>query len=330
MAVPFGAQDKLAFLLSLVPYLIDRGNVDVSEAAAHFGVPPEEMRSAVRLIAVSGVPGESASYGPDDLFDIDWDALEVDDRIELTHAVAIDDSPRFSAREAAALLAGLQYLSALPENHDRAAIASLSRKLASGASAAPSPVAVASRGVGGALAPVRRAVTEGLQIEFDYRDARGTVEHRIVDPLRIDSEDQSWYLRAWDHSREAVRTFRVDRMSGTAVTGRPVARASREVALPDRLFDGTPDDQTVRLSVSTSAIPLLGDFLPEGSRAARSGDGVARISVRVGHFHALKRLVAGLPGLATVETPAEAREAVAEWAEQGLAQYRSAPAATES
>ncbi|HEY8589506.1 MAG TPA: WYL domain-containing protein, partial [Naasia sp.] len=116
---PQGAQDKLAFLLSLVPYLIDHDGVSVAEAAAHFRVTEADLIASVKLIAMSGVPGDSSAYLDTDLFDIDWDALEDDSRIVLTHAVAIDESPRLSAREAAALIAGLQYLAALPENGDR-------------------------------------------------------------------------------------------------------------------------------------------------------------------------------------------------------------------
>jgi proteasome accessory factor C len=126
---PLQAQDKLTFLLSLVPYLMDHDRVSVAEAAAHFGMTKEQIREAVRLIGVSGIPGETAQYQHEDLFDISWDDLEENDQIVLTHRVAIDDSPRFSAREAAALIAGLQYLSSLPEHADRAAIASLMAKL---------------------------------------------------------------------------------------------------------------------------------------------------------------------------------------------------------
>ena len=91
----------------------------------------------------------------------------------MTNLVAIDDSPRFSGREAAALIAGLQYLSALPENADRAAMASLTDKLSRGASAHPSAVAVEGSEPDAALALIRRAVAAGVQIEFDYLDAQG-------------------------------------------------------------------------------------------------------------------------------------------------------------
>ncbi|MEO6827825.1 MAG: WYL domain-containing protein, partial [Microbacteriaceae bacterium] len=208
-ATPHHAQDKLTFLLSLVPYLMDRGSVLAVEAAEHFEVDPEFIRESVRLIAVSGVPGETWQYQPNDLFDIAWDDFEDNDVIRLTHLVAIDDSPRFSAREAAALIAGLQYLSALPENANREVLSSLMAKLTRGSSATPSQLAVAEESGDEVLARIRRAVTDGVQIEFDYLNARGERERRLVDPLRIESVDTDWYLRGWCHLRTAVRTFRL-------------------------------------------------------------------------------------------------------------------------
>ena len=43
--------------------------------------------------------------------------------------------------------------------------------------------------------------------------------------------------------------------------------------------------------------------------------------VRVAHLHSLKRLAARLGGQLVVDTPAEARRVIAEWAEAGLARY---------
>ena len=171
---PLVARDKLTFLLSFVPWLVDHERVSVSAAAEHFGMTPEQIREAVRLIAVSGVPGETALYQHGDLFDISWDSFEDDDEIVLTHRVAIDGSPRFSAREAAAVIAGLQYLSAVPENADRAALNSLMAKLSRSASAAPSALAIdASAPSDATLRLVRTALDRGVQLEFDYLNARG-------------------------------------------------------------------------------------------------------------------------------------------------------------
>lgn len=321
---PFQARDKLAFLLSLVPYLMDHDRVTVTEAAEHFAVEPEQIRDAVNLIAVSGLPGETSAYQHDDLFDIDWDAFEKDDEIVLTNRVAIDDSPRFSAREASALIMGLQYLSALPEYADRASIASLIAKLSRGTSGAVAPVSV-----GGAeslesltpsLALIRESVDKGLQLEFDYLNARGERERRRVDALQVESIDADWYLRGWCHLREAVRTFRLDRISDAVVTDAAIEHRASDVRLP-ALFEGSPGDLEVVIDVEASAMPLLADYLPDGARS-RPEDGHIRTTLRVSHYHGLKRLIASMPGVVTVVAPDEARAAVAEWAAAGAARYR--------
>jgi proteasome accessory factor C len=278
------------------------------------------VREAVRLIAVSGIPGETHQYLDGDLFDIHWDEFEDHDRIVLTHLVAIDDSPRFSGREAAALIAGLQYLSALPEHADRAAITSLMAKLARGASAPPSPVAVEGSETDATLAIIQQSVDAGVQLEFDYLDSRGEHERRRVDPLRIESMDADWYLRAWCHLREAVRTFRLDRISHPQVTTAPIAHHAGDVHLPEKLFEGSADDLLVTIDVASSALALIADYIPDDTGSEQRGDRI-RTTIRVSHYHGLKRLVASMPGLITVVEPAEARGVVAQWAAAGAARY---------
>lgn len=320
---PLKAPDKLVFLLSFVPYLLEQRVVDVTEAAQHFGMTEEEIRDAVRLIATSGLPGSTGTYQPNDLFDIDWDSFEEDDVIVIVHHVAIDDAPRLSAREAAALIAGLQYLSASPENAGSASLASLMEKLTAGASAAPSRLAVAESEADASLAVIRRAVAEGRQLEFDYLNARGEAGRRRADPLRIISQDADWYLQAYCHTREDVRNFRVDRMSALIVTSEPVGDHSHRV-VPDTLFQGSETDLDVVVDVAPETLPLLADYLADSR--TREVDGRLRVTLRLAHVHGLKRLVAGLPGLVTVVSPAEARAAVESWAAAGLAGYASVEA----
>jgi len=326
---PFSfAQDKLTFLLALVPYLLDVGRVSVADAASHFQVGEKQIREAVSLIAVSGVPGETTQYQHGDLFDISWDDFDDRDEIVITHKVALDDSPRFSAREAAALIAGLQYLQSLPENIDGGVYSSLMDKLARGASERPSQVAVARTDATDSLAEVRDALERGVQLEFDYLSSRGSQERRRVDPLRIDSDDENWYLRAWDHLREAVRTFRLDRMTLVTVTGVPVEGTHDDVRLGDRLFQGGDDDQLVTIEIDPSATTLLGEFLAsvdgEPADATAAASGRVRARIRVAHIHGLKRLVTSMPGAITVIDPPEARAAVVDWATEAVRSYEHA------
>jgi len=315
-----GASDKLTFLLSLIPYLMDHDSVTVTDVAAHFGVSPERVRDAVRLIAVSGIPGETHQYLDGDLFDIHWDDFEEYDRITLTHLVAIDDSPRFSAREAAALIAGLQYLSSLPENADRDAVASLMAKLSRGASAPPTQLAVSSPDSDTAMAVIQAAGRDGVQVEFDYLNARGEHDHRFVDPLRLESVDSDWYLRGWCHLRQAPRTFRLDRMSELGATTQPVGSHGAGLMLPDSLFQASDEDLSVTIELPASALALLADYAPDRRTTAVTGHRV-QTTLRVAHHHGLKRLVAGLAGIVTVLEPTEARQAVADWAAAGAARY---------
>jgi proteasome accessory factor C len=76
----------------------------------------------------------------------------------------------------------------------------------------------------------------------------------------------------------------------------------------------------VTVDVTNSAAALLADYIPDGA-ARTEVDGRVRTTVRVSHYHGLKRLIAGMSGVATVVEPAEARRVVAEWAAAGAARY---------
>ncbi|MEK6344445.1 MAG: WYL domain-containing protein [Curtobacterium sp.] len=317
---PLQAQDKLAFLLALVPYLIDRERVSVAEAARHFGVPESRIRRAVELIAVSGVPGETMQYQHGDLFDIAWDDFEQNDMIVLTNLVAIDDAPRLSAREASALIAGLQYLSALPEAADRDAIRALMAKLSRGAGGAASNVAFGQYLHDATLATIRRAMADGRGLAFDYAGPRSRGGTRSVDPLRVESIDTDWYLRAWDLDRQALRTFRLDRMSAVRVEERPATTSAADVVIPDTLFQQAREDVIVTVELDSSSLPLVADFLADTADAP-DDDGRVRIRLAASNgFDGVVRLVAGLPGRAVVLDPPAARAAIRDFAAAALAE----------
>ncbi|HEY6782789.1 MAG TPA: YafY family protein [Candidatus Dormibacteraeota bacterium] len=55
-------------------------------------------------------------------------------------------------------------------------------------------------------------------IRLTYRSAAGEVTERLVDPYGVAFQSGHWYLVSWDHFRDALRTFRLDRMLATEVT----------------------------------------------------------------------------------------------------------------
>lgn len=97
-----------------------------------------------------------------------------------------------------------------------------------------------------AFRTVCAAVLSRKQLAFDYR-ARSTDEktRRTVSPQRITHYRDNWYLDAWDHDREALRSFSVDRISTARQIDTP-ARDIEEEQLNQHLagsygiFSGTP------------------------------------------------------------------------------------------
>ena len=51
-------------------------------------------------------------------------------------------------------------------------------------------------------------------LRFQYRDAKGVVTNRIVEPQAMLILPPLWYLVAWDPARQDFRHFRMDRISG--------------------------------------------------------------------------------------------------------------------
>ena len=52
-----------------------------------------------------------------------------------------------------------------------------------------------------------------LHLGFQYRDAKGAVTRRVVEPQAMLILPPLWYLVAWDPARAAFRHFRMDRIS---------------------------------------------------------------------------------------------------------------------
>ena len=311
---PLKAQDKLAFLLALVPYLIDQVRVTVAEAAAHFGTTADEMRKAVMLIAMSGTPGADGTYTHETLFDIDWDDFDERDVIRF-RAAPMEDKPRFSSREAAALLAGLQRVAARPEFAARVDIVALMAKLARGSSGDPAPLAVRAAELAQIQATLVEAVSSGRRVRIDYVTTRGERAVRDVDPLTFEGVDDAWYLRGWCLTRDAERTFLLDRMASVEVLG--PAEMHEPAVATDELFQGADTDERVTVALPTAALPLIADYRGPNDPVRIEGER-AVVTLRIAHPGILGRIAARVGGALEVIEPQSARDALLAWARDAL------------
>jgi predicted DNA-binding transcriptional regulator YafY len=69
------------------------------------------------------------------------------------------------------------------------------------------------------LDELRRAVARRHQVELVYRSFRQEVTERLVDPYALALQWGNWYLAAFCHLRQDLRTFRVDRLQEVNLTG---------------------------------------------------------------------------------------------------------------
>lgn len=316
-ARPLLATDRAALILQLVPYLIGKGQVSLAEAAEDFDVTPDQMRGMVEKLTVIGLPGDGGFWQmANDLFDIDWDLLDEQDSIVITNSVALERTPRLSAREAAALLAGLQLAASLPGVGDSGVVQELLAKLARGASSAPADVIVAPGAVDDVRVAVAEALQHGVAISFSYQAPDAPVTTRTVDPVKVHIAGGQWYLQGWCHLREAIRTFHLDRVSDVRLTD--IASTHAADAVP-ALFEPADTDVEVAVRYRAGAAPLLADFVVE-ERGEHAGHRTA--AIRLGDARSLKRIAARLGGELEVLGPQDVREATISWARAGLEQYR--------
>ena len=112
------ARDQVGRLLTLVPYLHARGTVHVDEAARDLGTTPKQLVKDLKVLLMCGLPG---GY-PDDLIDVDLDALEEDGDgvIRVSNADYLARPLRLTPTEASAVIVALRALrnSAGPETRE--------------------------------------------------------------------------------------------------------------------------------------------------------------------------------------------------------------------
>ena len=107
----------------------------------------------------------------------------------------------------------------------------------------------------GVFRHVASAVLGRKRLRFDYR-ARSTnaVTQRTVSPQRLTHYRDNWYLDAWDHGRDGLRSFALDRIAraellDVAAEDRADSELDQHLASSYGIFSGAPKAwATVRFS----------------------------------------------------------------------------------
>ena len=209
--------NDLELLIKLLPWLVANNSASLSEVAKHFDI---SEKHALELIGQLVVTGPSQAGGG--LVDIDF---EDSDSIFVSDAKALDRPVKLSEFEASALLGGLHYLEQFPNLVDAKIVAGLIQKIQQALPNADSAINVITAPISDEVnSVVAKAIETKQSIEIKYAGVtKDDVSVRVVSPVKIYSQDDFVYLKAWCQNSQAWRSFRMDRILEAKLSDNAIA-----------------------------------------------------------------------------------------------------------
>jgi proteasome accessory factor C len=313
--------DRFNLMLALTGLLVDGEEYTVEELVEHFKVSKKEIVKAVKMISYTDL----MKSNQDGSYQVDYDDLRDGFvSIRYTFSKAIDEVPKLSSRQASAIAAGLVYLGSLPGLVENNEIEELQKILALGDdSGARNTVLIENGQRDSDLVAIREAMASGVTITCDYLNLKGeTTLGRALEPLRIDSQGEVIYLRAWCPINLGVRSFRLDRMRNAKPTNTAISAEALGAELVEEIYTANETDTVVTLEVDPEAYSLIFDFKPveEPENVSKT---VKRFKINVGDVRNLGRVIARFGGAARVISPEIAKLSVRDFALNALGERSS-------
>jgi predicted DNA-binding transcriptional regulator YafY len=165
-----------------------------------------------------------------------------------------------------------------------------------------------------ALVDLFEAVRTKAVASFSYRQT----PRRVV-PAGLWFRFGHWYLVAWDLDRDAVRTFRVDRIVDAVGLESPGGAVLPEgidirASLPDEPWRAEGEDYVVtRIRVDAMEGPRIAEEVGNDKVESREDDGSVVLCLRVTGFPALRSWILGLLDHAEILEPPEFRAELVAW-----------------
>ncbi len=322
---PNSAKAQVGRLLTLVPYLHARGSVRVDEAAADLGVSQEVLLNDLKVLFMCGLPG---GY-PDDLIDVDLDALEGEEGdgvIRVSNADYLARPLQLSPTEATAVIVALRALRNGAADDTREVVDRTLAKLEAAAAGRfdprvdPGADPVVDAGAR-YRADLERAARDQRQVRLVYYvPSRDEESERVVDPRGVVTAHGFTYLDAYCHSAEAPRLFRLDRIRSARVLDTPIqtpAEAPRDLA--DGIFHRSPDTTLTTVRLAPPARWMVEYYPVEDVRPL--DDGGLDVDLLIADERWLHRLLLRLAPNAQVIAPREFAEAFTAKAQEALRLY---------
>lgn len=304
--------ERLARILSMVPWVIAHPGATVAEVCSRFGYDRAELLKDLELVFLCGLPG----YGPGDLMvtSIDGDEVSIDMADYFARPLAL------TAVEALMLLAGgMAVLSAGTEDR---VLQSAVDKLSQALLPAPGVVVVDLPPESGTVSLLRAAAARGEVVHIEHMSiASGEVTVRDIEPWRVFAALGNWYVSAHCRLAKGERLFRVDRIRTATITAERFEPPPQPPAPEVRYTPGV-DDVVVQILLGPGA-----EWVAEYYPVREIGKGPDGLTVELSASHPavtarlLLRLGAGARLLEGGDA-ATVRAALGEVRSRVLARYR--------
>lgn len=223
MAMTMEANSRLRRLLYLVPTVLNRQGVPLSELARELDIDEQTLREDIELLSMVGPP----AGGPDEFL-----LITVDDEDNCVYAdlpQGLTRPLRLTASEAFSLTLGLRALAGSGLRPYEDAVARLLGKIrAALGEASPELLKLEGESVVetedhhrlAVLSELHRSITARRHLQLLYHSAsRGVTELRGVDPYALLNHRGAWYLVGRCHRHNEPRLFKVERMSKVTPLG---------------------------------------------------------------------------------------------------------------
>jgi predicted DNA-binding transcriptional regulator YafY len=165
---------------------------------------------------------------------------------------------------------------------------------------------------GGFALLLAEAIRRRRRLQVRYRTFAGDESERELSPLGLVVHSGRWYLAAFDHGRDDLRTFRVDRMGRVALADEPAVAAPDgfdAVAEVSRSLARVPWNWEVEVLLDLAVDEAAGR-IPATLAELVEAEGGTLLRMRVGSLDWMAGVLAGLGCPFAIRRPEELRESV--------------------
>ena len=207
--------ERFGLLQALLAYLLDRCGDDThavlpaSDISVRFNIPPESIEEHLQLLNLVNFGGGCYAV----YTELHGDQVHVEKEL---FGDTFRSPPRLTPLEARAIRLALEFVGPMIAADAHTPLERVRQKLEEtfgefdlGQAAEPRSARAEEK----LVATLSEGIRQHRVVEIEYqKEGEDTLSTRLVEPHVIERQLPYWYVHTWDRTREAQRSFRLDRM----------------------------------------------------------------------------------------------------------------------